>query len=31
MNGEVVWTSEIEQKLQKANPANIWDLMELLS
>lgn len=31
MNGEVVWTSEIEQNLQKANPANIWDLMELLS
>jgi len=23
--------SEIEQNLQKANPANIWDLMELLS
>lgn len=31
LKGEVLWTSEIEQNLQVANPVDFWDLIEILS
>ncbi len=31
LSGKIIWTPEIEQKLENVQPSDLWELIELLS